>query len=160
MLKLNKALLSLTTIFFILTFSACTTEEIIKTDKSTKNNSTEVSGKELSADQSGKYKASLGNNIVVDAVVDKPNINNASILQVEDAVFDEKKLCDIFLGSSVVKKKNLHIVHNILLGEEYLIFLLKLHLKLIHLYQNILIPLLTHYKVVILINLNLKNFHL
>ncbi|AJA48569.1 hypothetical protein CPAST_c25000 [Clostridium pasteurianum DSM 525 = ATCC 6013] len=105
MLKLNKALLSLTTIFFILTFSACTTEEIIKTDKSTKNNSTEVSGKELSADQSGKYKASLGNNIVVDAVVDKPNINNASILQVEDAVFDEKKLCDIFLGSSVVKKE-------------------------------------------------------
>jgi hypothetical protein len=47
----------------------------------------------------------VGNNIVVDAEVDKPNINNAAVLQVEDAVFDEKKLCDILLGTGEVKKE-------------------------------------------------------
>lgn len=106
MSKLTKVLLSITTISFILTFSACTNEGIIKSDKSTKNNTAEVKGKALSVNTSGRYKASVRNNIVVDAEVDKPNINNAAVLQVEDAVFDEKKLCNILLGTGEVKKEN------------------------------------------------------
>ncbi|MFT8312765.1 MAG: hypothetical protein ABF633_00720 [Clostridium sp.] len=104
--KLTKVLLSLTTISFILTFSISANGEFIKADKGTKNN-TEVNSKELSVYSSGKYKASLGNNMEVDAVVDKPNINSAAILQVEGTAFDPKKLCDIFLGSGEVKKEKL-----------------------------------------------------
>ncbi|MDF2504711.1 hypothetical protein [Clostridium sp.] len=48
MSKLTKVLLSLTTISFILSFSACNNEGIIKSDKSTKNNAAEVKSKILS----------------------------------------------------------------------------------------------------------------
>jgi hypothetical protein len=103
--RLIKIVISFTTILCIFIFSACSNEEQTKNKPNNQNIIVEKEYIPPSKDHLGKYKGTFGDNLIVDASVDVPNIEKASILQVENVIFEENQIRDIFFGSKQLKKE-------------------------------------------------------
>jgi|GEM_PF-3153640 len=97
----------------ILLLSSCTTEEVNSSKKNMVETSTNTSpsvkyhSSEI-ADAPKMYCTNLSDNLFVNANVNAPNINTASVLKAKKATFNTNKLCELFLGSENIMEKKLN----------------------------------------------------
>lgn len=84
--------------------SACTDEKMTLQEKG-RSETPAVNTAAPAANNAKTYKATLSDKLIVDATIDAPDVKEASVLPVEEAIFDSRKLCDTFLGSKDVKQE-------------------------------------------------------
>ncbi|MBC8059813.1 MAG: hypothetical protein H7Y18_04025 [Clostridiaceae bacterium] len=107
MIKTFKERMFLVILVFIFFCSGCTTEEKAQTQENTKNNPvpTMVSDTANTGKDTKTYKATLADNLIVDATVDVSDVKDIPTLQVTGKVFDKNELLNTFLGSKDIKEK-------------------------------------------------------
>lgn len=111
----------------ILLLPSCTTEEVISSKKNIVETSANTSpsikyqSSEM-ADAPKMYCTNLSDNLFVNANVNAPNINAASVLEAKKTTFNTNKLCELFLGSgNIMEKKPNSETLEYSLGEKKLI---------------------------------------
>ncbi|AEY67509.1 hypothetical protein [Clostridium sp. BNL1100] len=106
---MRKTFLIVFTCMFLLTFIGCSNEERINSNtniSAAESSITSVQeGSNNSSQSTQRYKKNLGENLYVDAIVDAPKMESASVLKAESIKFNPEVLLKIFFGTKHINGK-------------------------------------------------------